>query len=88
MPSEAEKLAAKLEKLHATIAGGAGVSWSMGNDYAVRYDAATGEPYTTRVPANLTTSSEKLRAIVDLYTLLPEIAAAIRSLIPEAGHGE
>jgi hypothetical protein len=77
------ELIERLGKLAKEIEGG-GISWQMGEPRICRYDSVTGEPYYVSRPAELTTSSRKLRAIIDLYEGLPEIITLLRSL-DEAG---
>lgn len=69
------ELIERLERISKEITGG-GISWSMGGDYR-RYDSETGKPHIYTRPAELTTSSRKLRAIIDLYESLPAIIEAL-----------
>ena len=68
----------RVRGLDEIIEGGTGISWSRGSS-RVRFDPETGEPYYYDRPASMTLSSEKLDAIVDLYTILPEILTALQS---------
>lgn len=78
-PTALREIIERLEKLERQSAG-SGHSVHFGGSMKRRYDTETGEPYYQDDPGYLRTSSQKMRAIWELWEMLPTLLALFRAL--------